>query len=102
MIKKNHLKDVTALIDVSIQYTGDVVPSYRVYVADELFVERRYLYQCSHLEENIPVRGPYGLYPIRVELLPHENAVLRVKNHRVIFGPGRFRKHGLEIHDEAS
>ena len=88
--------------DVHIRYTGPS-PVYRLYVGDELFAERTWIWHDSYLSERIVLEAPYGLYSIRYELLPHADAEIAVKNSTVVFGPGRFRKKtlNLEIHNEA-
>lgn len=74
---------------------------YRLYVGNELFTERTWIWTSAHLSEEIVLEAPYGLYPIKYELLPHPDAELTVLDAKVVQGPGRFRKHlRLEIHDE--
>jgi hypothetical protein len=67
-----------------------------------MFVERRYLYDCSHLEEIIPISAPAGRYQINVLLLPHPNATIKVKNLQVTDGPGQLHKNTLEINNADS
>ena len=86
--------------DIDISFTGDL-PVYRLYVGNELFTERTWVWATEYLSEEIVLEAPYGLYPIRYELLPHPNAELTVTKAKVVSGPGRFRKNlGLEIHNE--
>lgn len=93
---------VIVTCDVDIRYTGES-PVYRLYVGDELFTERTWIWTNDFLREKIVLEAPYGVYPIRYELLPHPDAEFKIKNAIVIKGPGRFRKHlALEIHDENS
>lgn len=76
-------------------------PRYRVYVNDELFTERTWIWKHAYLEEMLPIFAPYGLYKIRYELVEPELGTLKIKNIRVINGPGRIRdKSCLEICDE--
>jgi hypothetical protein len=91
---------VIVTCDVDIRYTGEY-PVYRLYVGNELFTERTWIWTDEFLREKIVLEAPYGLYPIQYELLPHPDAVIKIKNATVTTGPGRFRKHlALEIHDE--
>jgi len=62
-------------------------PVYRLYVGDELFVERTYIWQEQYLEELIPVYAEPGKYEIRYELVSPSQAQLTVKNMRVDQGP---------------
>ena len=95
-------KTVIATFDVHITYSGEA-PVYRLYVGDELFAERTWRWDNSFLHERVILEAPYGLYPVRYELLPHPNAEISIQNAAVESGPGRFRKRlGLEVHDESS
>lgn len=78
-------------------------PRYRVYVEDELFVERTWIWQGVYLEEALQIQAPPGQYQIRFELCDTEQAQLRIKNGRVETGLAKLHKHGiLEIIDENS
>ena len=61
---------------------------YRLYVNDELFTERSWIWTNSYLEETHQILVPGGIYPIRYETLDRESGRIRVKNFRVIDGPG--------------
>ena len=101
---KYNMKTNTVVVqcDVKITYSGKP-PVYRLYVGDELFAERNWIWPNDYLEEQIVIEAPFGLFPIRYELMPHDNAVMKVKNPKIIQGPGRFRKKlDLEIYNEAS
>ena len=65
----------------------DQPPVYRLYVGDELFVERTYIWQQQYLEEMIPVYAEPGRYEIRYELVPPSTGTITVKNMRVEQGP---------------
>ncbi len=91
---------VIVTYDLDIAYTGEN-PVYRLYVNNELFTERTWIWQNEYLSECITLEAPYGLYNIRYELLPHPDATITVTNPTVVHGPARFRKPmALEIHDE--
>lgn len=96
-----HTVTVIVNCDIKVDFTGDQQPIYRLYVGDELFVERRWFWKDEFLQEQIVIQAPYGLYPIKYELLDHPNAKLKVQSFSVVSGPGRFRKKmNLEIHNE--
>ena len=65
----------------------DQPPVYRLYVGDELFVERTYIWQQQYLEEMIPIYAGPGRYEIRYELVPPSTGTITVKNMRVESGP---------------
>ena len=76
-------------------------PRYRVYVNDELFTERTWIWQNVYLEEMLQILAPPGTYKIRYELVDPDHALLKVKDVRVINGPGRMGiKNWLEIYNE--
>jgi len=60
-------------------------PNYRVYVGDELFTERTFIWRNSFLRETLRLHVPNGKYPIRFEVIG-ENAEIDVKNLRVVEG----------------
>jgi len=55
-------------------------PRYRVFVNDELFTERTWIWEGVYLEESLQIEAEPGIYPIRVELVDPESATLKVKN----------------------
>lgn len=65
----------------------DQAPVYRLYVGNELFTERTYIWKEQYLEEMISVYAQPGCYEIRYELLPQADAELTVKNIRIEHGP---------------
>ena len=62
---------------------------YRAYVNNELFAERTWIWTDSYLEENFQIQAAPGVYPIRFETVDEANGRIKVRNHRVIAGPGR-------------
>ena len=55
---------------------------YRVYVNNELFTERTWIWPDSYLEETLPIVAPVGVYPIRFETVDPENGRIKVRNYR--------------------
>jgi len=77
---------VLATCDVRCAWTGDY-PRYRVYVNNELFAERTWIWRDVFLQENIQIEAPAGCYKINVELLDTEHASLDIRNMRIVKGP---------------
>ena len=65
----------------------DQPPVYRLYVNDELFAERTYIWQEAYLEERIPIYADPGKYYIKYELVPPSQGTITVKNMRITEGP---------------
>jgi hypothetical protein len=80
---------VRVLADVHCDCAVDQRPIYRLYVNDELFTERTWIWENCYLEENFQISAPAGIYPIRFEIVDVEHGRIKVRNHRVITGPGR-------------
>ena len=55
---------------------------YRVYVNNELFAERNWIWQGVYLEELLPILAPAGVYPIRFETVDPDHGRLKVRNYR--------------------
>ena len=62
---------------------------YRAYVNNELFTERTWIWENCYLEENFQISAPAGIYPIRFETVDEANGRIKVRNHRVVTGPGQ-------------
>lgn len=80
-------KFVRVLADVTCDWEG-LDPNYRVYVNDELFTERTWIWEDEYLEEILQIEAEPGEYTVRWELVHPHLAQLRVNNLRVDFGPG--------------
>ncbi len=71
-------------------------PNYRVYVNDELFAERTWIWQNDiYLQEQLQIEAEPGEYQIRYELVPPNLAELIVTKPVVDIGPGTVNDHGL-------
>jgi hypothetical protein len=91
------VKDVQIEYDVSCEWHNSP-PSYRLYVNNELFTERTYIWQDQSLEEVIPISAPPGDYVIEYQLIGQGNLVVR--NPRVNHGSAEFISHNtLRIHN---
>jgi hypothetical protein len=92
---------VQILCDVNCEWEG-LPPTYRLYVNDELFAERTWVWTNEYLEELIQIQAEPGKYQIRYELVPPHLAQLTVENFRVEHGPARVKPSGsLRIYDES-
>jgi hypothetical protein len=94
-------KFVRVLADVDCEWEG-LMPSYRVYVNDELFAERTWRWTDCYLEEMLQIEAEPGKYWLRWELVAPHLAHLTVQNVRVDFGPGEVKDNQtLRIYDES-
>jgi hypothetical protein len=59
-----------------------------VFVNDELFSERTWIWQDAYLEELLQIEAEPGDYTLRWELVPPHLAEITVKNVHVEYGPG--------------
>ncbi len=77
-------------------------PRYRLYIDEELFAERTWIWHGKYLEEAIQIQAPAGKYLIRFELLDTTTAQLKIKNIRVDHGNAVVHKGGMvEIFNES-
>jgi|688.fasta_scaffold01844_33 hypothetical protein len=74
-------------------------PIYRLYVNDELFTERTWIWSDCYLEEDIPIRASPGEYVIKYQVIPESSAVIKMKNIRITHadGPAYLAKNTLRI-----
>jgi hypothetical protein len=77
---------VSVKCDVHCAWTGPY-PRYRLYVNDELFAERTWIWRDVYLEENLQIQAPYGKYQVQIQALNPEFASFEIKNMRVDHGP---------------
>jgi len=77
---------VRVLADVHCDCAPDQRPIYRLYVDDELFTERTWIWENVYLEEVMPRLAEPGDYVIRYELVPGTTAGLNIQNLRVAEG----------------
>lgn len=90
-------KFVKAVFDIDCEWAG-LPPIYRVYVNDELFTERTWIWTDSYLEEILQIEALPGQYVIRCELVPPHLAKLLLTNPRIEYGPGSIVDNVLTIH----
>lgn len=70
-------------------------PRYRVFINDELFAERTWIWQDRYLEEALQIEARSGQYPIRIELVEPGVGKLKVRNLRVDQGPAVIHKDNI-------
>ena len=89
-------KFVQVLCDVHCEWEG-LPPVYRVYVNDELFTERTWIWTNHYLEELLQIDAEPGEYVISFELVPPYLASMQVNNYRIEHGPGQLLENKLRI-----
>lgn len=82
---------VRVLCDIHCKY-DERLARYRVFVNDELFTERTWIWQDCYLEEALQIEGRPGRYPIRFELVESDIGRLKIKNIRVDHGSAIIHK----------
>jgi len=87
---------VRVLCDVDCDWS-DTPPIYRVYVDDELFAERTWIWKNEYLEEMLQIEAEPGEYNISYRLDNSPGAAIHVTNMRVDFGPGKINDNVLRI-----
>jgi hypothetical protein len=78
---------VRVLCDVHCDWEG-LPPIYRVFVNDELFTERTYIWHDVYLAEMLQIQAPPGQYKIRVKSAGPVKTKFKVRNRRIEAGPG--------------
>jgi hypothetical protein len=87
---------VRAVFDIDCDWEG-LPPVYRVYVNDELFTERTWIWTDQHLQEILQIQAEPGKYAVRVESVGPSLSQFRVWNHRIEHGPATWIKKGSTI-----
>ena len=60
--------------------TTHSAPVYRLYVNDELFAERSWLWDNSYIRELLQIQAPAGLYQIKLENTTPETGSMVIDN----------------------
>jgi hypothetical protein len=92
---------VRVVYNIACKWEG-LPPIYRVYVNDELFTERTWIWPDDiYLNEEIQIEAEPGDYNIRYELVPPNLAELVLGHPVVDYGPAEINGNGvLRIHNE--
>ena len=77
---------VRILSNIDCEWEG-LSPIYRLYVNEELFSERTWIWTDSTLEENLQIEAEPGDYTLYYELLSPNLAKLKVGSLSVEYGP---------------
>ena len=80
---------VKVLMDIHCEWTG-TAPSYRVFVNDELFSERTFIWREQYLTEMLQISAEPGVYQVRLEALPCDPKKFAVYNSKIEFSSRRF------------
>ena len=100
---------VKVLLDIHCEWTG-TAPSYRVFVNDELFAERTFVWQEQYLTEMLQISAEPGVYQVRVEPVLFDQSESKtqnssqfdIKNYQIEHGPAQWISNGiLEIKNES-
>ena len=94
MILERHF--IAVVCHVFCEWEGDP-PNYRVYVNDELFTERTWIWDDEYLEELLQIYAPPGKYNITYKLVPPFVGNIHVKTYEIEYGPtgSRIYKDGM-------
>lgn len=87
---------VVVRADVSIAWKKRP-PNYRIYVDNELFAERTWIWQREYLEEMLPIYAPPGEYTLRWEIVPPFKGQITVTNPRVEHCAGAYITEQLQL-----
>ena len=94
-------QSVVICVDVSVDWQGDP-PNYRVYVGDEMFTERTWIWTENYLEEQLQILVEPGEYQIHYELVDAEDATLTANNYRITHGSASVNHTGCVTVQESS
>jgi hypothetical protein len=64
-------------------------PVYRLYVNDELFAERTWIWQDSYLEELLQIQAPPGVYNIKLQNVTPSRGWTSMHNIQIKQGPAK-------------
>ena len=87
-MRRRQVEDKMAFCRVSFDLFCDKGhdPRYRIYVNNELFTERTYIWKgTQYLRENLQINAEPGVYKIELEKI--DPAKLKMRNIRVDLGP---------------
>ena len=78
------------LCDVHCDWEG-LPPVYRVYVNDELFAERTWIWRGYYLNEMLQIEAAPGEYRVRVEAVQPVGGKFKTRNYQVDYGNAQWR-----------
>ena len=89
-------RSVIVRADVEIRWKKHP-PNYRIYVNDELFSERTWIWQEQYLEEVLAIHALPGEYNLRWEIVPPFKGKITVTNPRVEHCAGAYITEQLQL-----
>jgi hypothetical protein len=89
-------KSVVVWADVDIHWKKHP-PDYRIYVNDELFSERTWIWQEEYLQERLSINAEPGEYNLRWEIVPPFKGKITVTNPRVDHCEGAYITEQLQL-----
>lgn len=89
-------KFIRATFDLDCEWEG-LPPVYRIYVNDELFAERTWIWEDYYLTEMLQILAPPDRYHIRLEPVHPHLAKFKITNRNIEYGRGRWVNNDLEI-----
>jgi hypothetical protein len=93
---------VKVLFDIHCKLKGAQSPAYRVFVNDELFSERTFIWRDRYLTEMLQISAEPGVYQVRVEAVQPLGGKFRIHNYQIEHGPAQWISNGiLEIKNES-
>jgi hypothetical protein len=96
-------KFVQILFNIDCKWKKGPPPAYRVYVDDELFSERTWIWREHYIEEMLQIQAEPGRYTIRIEAVQPVGGKFKVSDFRVESGPAHWIDNNLlEITNESS
>ena len=89
-------RSVIVRADVDIRWRKQP-PNYRIYVNDELFSERTWIWKEEYLEEVLAIHAAPGEYNLRWEIVPPFKGHITVTNPRVEHCSGAYITEELQL-----
>ena len=84
-------KFVKVSFDIDCKWKKGPAPAYRVYVNDELFAERTWIWHDYYLNEMLQIEAVPGEYRVRVEAVQPIGGKFKTRNYRVDHGDAQWR-----------
>ena len=93
---------VKVLLDIHCNREREQSPAYRVFVNDELFSERTFIWRDQYLTEMLQISAEPGVYQVCVEAVQPLCGKFRIHNYQIEHGPAQWLSDGiLEIKNES-
>lgn len=84
-------KFVKVSFDIDCKWKEGATPAYRVYVNDELFAERTWIWRGYYLNEMLQIQAAPGEYHVRIEAVQPLDGKFRTRNYCVDHGDACWR-----------